>query len=290
MYPEITAKHVRMLLKTLPRSSDARLAEPCIETRTEDVAVEAPETLYRITQMPDKGLGLVANCRIPAGELVISDSPLWLVSALEEATSGVISSFHKLSVDAQCQVMRLCDKASTQGAERTPEGVWRVSSTEVCATTYSSIVRKHLTPPTMSYQTNSIELGITLQGAVFTTASRINHSCTPNLQNHWNADLGRLELHAIRSIEAGEEMAITYTDLLANRDIRRADLKARYNFECSCNACTLKSAALSVSNTRRTKAAELQVVMQQGLMNKPFRFLHDVRPWLGPKASMIEDT
>jgi hypothetical protein len=60
-------------------------------------------------------------------------------------------------------------------------------------------------------KTNMLPLGASDgSGGLFLEASRINHSCQPNAQHTWNASLGRLTVHALRDIEAGREITISY--------------------------------------------------------------------------------
>lgn len=39
------------------------------------------------------------------------------------------------------------------------------------------------------------------EGGLFLDAARFNHSCRPNGQKTWNANIGRPTVHAVRDIE-----------------------------------------------------------------------------------------
>eukprot|EP00521_Asterionellopsis_glacialis_P017928 CAMPEP_0195307178 /NCGR_PEP_ID=MMETSP0707-20130614/37504_1 /TAXON_ID=33640 /ORGANISM="Asterionellopsis glacialis, Strain CCMP134" /LENGTH=267 /DNA_ID=CAMNT_0040371425 /DNA_START=33 /DNA_END=835 /DNA_ORIENTATION=+ len=62
------------------------------------------------------------------------------------------------------------------------------------------------------YQTNSVKLTgkDATEGGVFPIMCRMNHSCTPNIQHLWHEDVGELSLFALRDIEQGEELYVTY--------------------------------------------------------------------------------
>ena len=57
-------------------------------------------------------------------------------------------------------------------------------------------------------------------GGIFPVASRINHSCVPNVYHSWNENLQTLTVHAIREITAGEELFTTYIPLCLSRATR----------------------------------------------------------------------
>ncbi|KAL4779641.1 hypothetical protein BJX76DRAFT_361620 [Aspergillus varians] len=49
-------------------------------------------------------------------------------------------------------------------------------------------------------------------GSVFLLASRINHSCIPNIHFAYNPELKKETFHAVRDIASGEELTIMYID------------------------------------------------------------------------------
>ena len=63
---------------------------------------------------------------------------------------------------------------------------------------------------------------------------RVNHSCQPNTEFHWNSEKGVEELRAGRKIAAGEELTDCYLDLTVEgritRDERRGVLMGGYGF------------------------------------------------------------
>jgi SET and MYND domain-containing protein len=73
---------------------------------------------------------------------------------------------------------------------------------------------------------------------VFPWVSYFNHSCIPNLRRYQGDDYGTLEVRAIRDIEAGEELCISYTDLHMTTADRRSVLKDYFGFTCMCQRCT----------------------------------------------------
>lgn len=72
-----------------------------------------------------------------------------------------------------------------------------------------------------------------LATGLFESASRINHSCMPNLGYVWKESIGRMLFYvtAKAGVRAGEECMVDYGH-------KREYLKKIYGFDCNCRACT----------------------------------------------------
>lgn len=83
-----------------------------------------------------------------------------------------------------------------------------------------------------AYCTNHIDRHI------FSMASRINHSCDPNVYYSWNPDISQGTFHAIQDIKRGDELTISYMlwGLRHSTEVRQANL-AKRGFICSCRLC-----------------------------------------------------
>eukprot|EP01009_Symbiontida_sp_KSa7_P007484 NODE_4356_length_350_cov_350.033223_g3755_i0.p1 GENE.NODE_4356_length_350_cov_350.033223_g3755_i0~~NODE_4356_length_350_cov_350.033223_g3755_i0.p1 ORF type:complete len:81 (+),score=8.23 NODE_4356_length_350_cov_350.033223_g3755_i0:75-317(+) len=67
----------------------------------------------------------------------------------------------------------------------------------------------------------------------------MNHSCDPNVQvtyNHRNDET--LVVTALRDLEPGEELFISYIDESMEVDKRMQQLDEHYKFQCACTKCT----------------------------------------------------
>ena len=79
--------------------------------------------------------------------------------------------------------------------------------------------------------------------ALYITISRINHSCSPNVQWSYLEDKKtRKEVRVIRDVRKGEELLVDYiTDresfLLASQ--RKEILRIGWNFDCRCSLCSI---------------------------------------------------
>jgi hypothetical protein len=89
--------------------------------------------------------------------------------------------------------------------------------------------------------------------SVFATASMINHSCLPNAIFTWNKELQHGTFHALRRIERGEEITVTYTDPNDIHAVRQANLEKSFGFVCCCEVCSLDPPDIVESDKRRTR-------------------------------------
>ncbi|TRM58107.1 hypothetical protein BD626DRAFT_410981 [Schizophyllum amplum] len=67
--------------------------------------------------------------------------------------------------------------------------------------------------------------------------SRANHSCRPNAHPHFDYELFATVLRAVRPIQAGEEICISYVRRGVDNYEERKKSLAPYGFECSCPSC-----------------------------------------------------
>lgn len=69
-------------------------------------------------------------------------------------------------------------------------------------------------------------------------AAAINHSCRPNA---FIMSCGlNIELRALESISAGEEITVSYIGLVKSREHRRQELKSNWYFDCFCRRCCIE--------------------------------------------------
>ena len=104
------------------------------------------------------------------------------------------------------------------------------------------------------YETNTFEAG---EGSVICPdASRINHSCLPNVHHCWNESIGSETVHAFKDIAAGEEILTTYIKICIDHAERTKQLD-RYGFTCDCPACDTSTVFGRASAKRRKRLFRL---------------------------------
>lgn len=93
---------------------------------------------------------------------------------------------------------------------------------------------------------------------LFPLVSRINHACRPNANAKFMPRTLLMEIKALREIQPGEEISISYgrVDL---KHAERQDLYQKgWDFTCTCSLCTADPYAIMGSDQRRTRFAWLR--------------------------------
>ncbi|OXU30296.1 hypothetical protein TSAR_016713 [Trichomalopsis sarcophagae] len=91
--------------------------------------------------------------------------------------------------------------------------------------------------------TNSFETAVIRGGkstslrALFPVGALTNHQCVPNTRHIVNAE-GELLVYAAVPIAEGQEITMSYTDVLWDTQMRRHFLLATKHFACQCPRCT----------------------------------------------------
>ena len=78
-----------------------------------------------------------------------------------------------------------------------------------------------------------------------------NHSCNPNVSMTLAPRISpqRITFRAVRAIEEGTEISMTYVDVCLPRSERRQQLYHNYLFDCTCSMCTESSAQATANRT-----------------------------------------
>ena len=202
---------------------------------------------YEIVEIIGKGKGMVATRFIPAGHLILSESPILV--------SDIITGVHEMSSHWKI----LCDAVSNLETKKK-----------------NQFLSLHNARPDLQllglFGSNSItipKLGSDSTGpsrpkaAIFPTLSRINHSCSPNVVWSWNKQRNKEELRAIVDMNTGTEMIASYVNILLPSNIRREELSYKYNFNCECQLCSLPSEKLKRSDLDRKRLIEYQVEVKE---------------------------
>ena len=222
---------------------------------TDGLAVEA---------IPGKGQGVRATRRFARGETVLAEAALFtqglrrthasVLGALARCTPAQRAAFYALSPGGH--------------AGRHPAAL-------------------------AVFETNVLPCGgndahghVAARGGLFLLGARFNSSCVPNVNNHWDATRGLLVFRALRDVEPGEELCLAYGKLLATRDERRAEMRAKFGFECQCEACSLTGKALAESDARRECLGSIYASHLQGAYGDPMEGLGEVSSSVPPACAV----
>lgn len=174
--------------------------------------------MYALRDVAGKGKGLVAIENIPRGTRILSEEPIIVVPAHENFRSEELRKSICQQVDALSEHQR-------QGFL----SMHNLHKYNTAAEQYLGIVRS-----------NGIPIGADQSsGGVFLEACFINHSCDNNSHRHWNEEIKRHTVHALRDIQKGDEITVHYLAVNKEREYRQAALQTNFAFTCSCRICSL---------------------------------------------------
>ncbi|KAH8893841.1 SET domain-containing protein [Thozetella sp. PMI_491] len=195
------------------------------------------DDLFRLTEVPGKGLGLVAQRPIRRGLPIMARSPTVIA--------------HRRIVDelSQDEQERLLEAA----VARLP-GATRTTFLAQMGHFGGHRIRDIIF-------TNSFELGLPVEDghhfANFPEASRFNHDCRPNVAFYMDADLTH-RTHVVRDIAAGEELTISYVNAFRVRAVRQARAERSWGFGCTCAHCSLPAPLANASDNRLFRIYEIE--------------------------------
>ena len=203
------------------------------------------------------GLGAFAARSIKRGERILAEEPLvrWTIRLGETVQTAALNRL----VDAMSETDRgdylgLCQNR-IHGAEKTAYGIWLSNAYPTGSPLAASYDKLNGAAPSHEHD-----------GACFAGACRFNHGCEPNAHAAWNHRLSMQTIHALRDIDHGEEICVSYlADVGTPRAGRIAKLYDSFGFTCECSACALTDAERTLSDQRRARIGVLGELIQQAV-------------------------
>ncbi|KAF9874724.1 hypothetical protein CkaCkLH20_07861 [Colletotrichum karsti] len=193
--------------------------------------------LFKVVEMPGKGLGLVANQHIKRGQRIMAHPP-----------AVVIHRRFIDKVDLENQY-RLLDIAVAELPEPTRK-IFMEQMGQSGGHKVHDIIH-----------TNSFEVRLGIRDGHhfgnYPEVSRFNHDCRPNVAFYIDSDL-RHYTHAVRDIKPGEELTISYVDSLSSRKVRQDRAHRNWGFGCTCEQCSLPPPLVRDSDNRLWKMWQIE--------------------------------
>jgi hypothetical protein len=173
--------------------------------------------LFKQIAIPGKGQGLVATKDIEKGTRILSELPIVSLPG-KPHPNVILKAFESLEPPAR--------QAFSQLHCHVPPPLYgtlaQMAGKPVAA----------INPKTLiilgTYLNNHLD------GHIFLHGSRINHSCTPNLDYAWNPNLKQATFHSIKHIKKGKKLTIFYIPGNHWTKARRDHELQRWGFACSC--------------------------------------------------------
>ena len=224
-------------------------------------AAAAAACPVQLRDVPGCGVGAFATRALKRGECILAELPLleWRLEAGQPVTKASLEArVSTLSPMAAEHFFALCQNAE-HGDVKTAYGIWLSNAFPTDGTNAG-------TSPTRAADAGR------RSSAVYTTYCRLNHSCVPNVHGAWNPTRRRQTMFALRDIERGEQLLVSYLAVLDQpRDARRAELASSFGFECRCTRCQLSGASLAQSDARQRRLLQLRHEIASAISVDGFR-------------------
>ncbi|KAI1806354.1 SET domain-containing protein [Daldinia bambusicola] len=190
---------------------------------------------YEVTDIPGKGKGVIATRHIKRAEAIMADWAVLIVS-----------------LDFPTAVMR------TQGYRFLHTAVDQLADPDrVLSLARSSSFSVDIIEDILRTNSFSFTLADEPHMALYPDVSRVNHACRPNSYIRFTPSTLAVSVVALKDIDPGEEITITYVPLGNTKDERREALQ-KWGFECTCSLCTASKTEVAASDYRRAKIKALR--------------------------------
>lgn len=188
-------------------NNKARCQSP--KSPTSDTSIlrtNAMEAVYTVRSAPGEGLGCFSTALIPAGTLILAETPLFNVQE-PRSNAAVLDAFSHLSATEKAQYLELHSLEPVHDSNARVIDIFNSNA----------------------WQTGS-------RTSICPQAARFNHSCVPNASFAWNSQLSKITVHAIITIPADAQIKVSYELPYQIREARQRKLLA-YRFVCACESC-----------------------------------------------------
>ncbi|KAF8850985.1 SET domain-containing protein [Acephala macrosclerotiorum] len=190
---------------------------------------------WEVRDIPGKGNGLFATRELHRGDLILADTPVGILESdafLLDYPIGyryLHTAFDRLPDATKDLVMRTA-------AHSPGDPYMERINTNAFAGDFEGKPHFLLYPET----------------------SLMNHDCRPNTLYYHDTSTLIHATYASRTILPGEEITITYINILQPRSERRAVLKQTWQFDCQCSLCSRSESANQASDARIAQISHLQ--------------------------------
>jgi hypothetical protein len=200
----------------------------------------ASDRIYTLQDAPGKGKGLVAKEKISKGTRILSEEPIIIISNCLNIVQRQIPIYQQVA-------------ALSEHQRRTFLSMHNIHPHRNAAERYLGIFHTNALPAEADGD----------KVAIFVEACRINHACDKNAQKNWNEKIKRHTVHALRDIDKGDEITITYLSPLKDRTARQMILQERFDFTCLCHLCSLPPEQSQESDRRLKEIYRLDAVIDR---------------------------
>jgi len=186
-----------------------------------------------VTEIPGRGLGLVASKNFKKGELIFKESAM--ISVRANSPGGRHHVTLEMALALKEQIMNLSEEQASKFYKLTPkEGYFNSNRIEI-GHRANCIRELMIMYSYCNYNNINDQLTLLLNSAF------VNHSCAPNTTMFANHEPeSKVEIRAIKDISKGEEVThsiITNTNFTSQVEMKESLLR-KYRLDCNCPVCS----------------------------------------------------
>ncbi|CCE29285.1 uncharacterized protein CPUR_02978 [Claviceps purpurea 20.1] len=213
---------------------------------------QASASMYALKDVQEKGMGLVATRNIPKGTRILSEQPFITLPAdidFGQGRRSICRQLKELSIDQRRAFLLLHNVHRYDDMDDSDDMDDAYDMNDCHSDDMGKTDNKDDTDNMKDvwdqclgiFGTNALPMTVGEQkkAGIFLEACRINHDCEGNAIHYWNDKIKRHTVHAIRDIDAGEEITLSYVLFLMNRESRQKQLRESFGFTCFCRLCWL---------------------------------------------------
>lgn len=230
---------------------------PDVTTSAAAASTHSPP--FYATEIPGKGIGLVANRTIKRGEPIMVWQPTFMVHA--KLTEALSPEEHRHVLDAALLKLPAARRRAFS-RQLGQFGGHRVSDI-LLTNSFQVAVGGDREDEAQAGQGQG-------QGhhlGSFPDVSRINHDCRPNLAFRIDEHLAH-RTHAVRDIYAGEELTLSYMNPFEAHAVRQRHILQSWGFACTCQHCAMSGDEIRASDARLDEMDELEAELGNFASNK----------------------
>lgn len=235
-FPDYAAGRGIVLLSTQQHAeSIARYSIPTEYLASQKVNIESNPPYY-VTEVPGKGLGVIANQTIRRGTRIMAWTPALVVH--EDFLDKVDENERFNLLDQAVDGLPLSLKSTFM------EQLGHFGGHHVNDIVHTNSFNTALGPDSDQHMTS------------FPEVSRFNHDCRPNVVFYID-NLVHFTF-AARDIQPGEELTISYLDEFRARKVRTDRTRRSWGFVCTCPQCSLSDDRADESDKRLSRIWEME--------------------------------
>ncbi|KAL9615698.1 MAG: hypothetical protein Q9160_009328 [Pyrenula sp. 1 TL-2023] len=224
----------------LSTAEDAQIAASSLIAKNKQIAPEQQSTgtypPFHITEVPGKGLGVVANQTILKGTRLMAEMPAMVLhhSFIDDVPGDERLALLDKAAEALSPPLR--QLFMNQHGHFGGHKVFDILYTNSFQMALGTSSRDHL--------------------ANFPEVSRFNHDCRPNVVFH--LDSLTHYTFAARDIYPGTQLTISYLDEFRVRSVRKSRALRSWGFSCDCHQCTIPDNLSDESDQRLLRIWEIE--------------------------------